>query len=85
MTVSRHLFFPKLLGVSAFCLVLAGHAHAGTVAGALTDRNGQASLNNLPAGRYEVKAWAPYMFGTLIAQTVQVTASGTTPVKFQFN
>lgn len=52
---------------------------------AKTDNHGQASLNNLPAGRYEVKAWAPYMFGSPLAQTVQVAATGSTPVKFQFN
>jgi plastocyanin len=48
-----------------------------------TDGSGQVSLNNLPAGRYEVKAWAPYMFGSPPAQTIQVAATGATAVKFQ--
>lgn len=52
---------------------------------AKTDKEGNAFLNNLPAGRYEVKAWAPNMLGAPLAQTVQVGASGSTPVKFQFN
>lgn len=52
---------------------------------AKTDKEGNAILNNLPAGRYEVKAWAPNMLGAPLAQTVQVGASGSTPVKFQFN
>lgn len=52
---------------------------------AKTDGKGQATIANLPAGRYEVKAWAPYMFGSPLTQTVQVAATGITPVKFQFN
>lgn len=50
---------------------------------AKTDGNGQATLSSLPAGRYEVKAWAPYMFGSPLAQTIQVGSAGSTPVKFQ--
>ena len=51
---------------------------------ARTDTAGNASLNALPAGKYEVKAWAPNMFGEPLSQTVQVNADGSTPVKMQF-
>ncbi|MFZ6870745.1 carboxypeptidase regulatory-like domain-containing protein [Undibacterium sp. Di27W] len=50
-----------------------------------TDASGSVALNNLPAGKYEVKAWAPNMFGEALAQTVQVGNDGPTNVKFQFN
>jgi len=50
-----------------------------------TDASGSVALNNLPAGKYEVKAWAPNMFGEALAQTVQVANDGPTNVKFQFN
>jgi plastocyanin len=52
---------------------------------AKTDKAGNALLNNLAAGRYEVKAWAPNMLGAPLTQTVQVTPEGSTQVKFQFN
>lgn len=51
---------------------------------AKTDTAGIAVLNALPAGKYEVKAWAPNMFGEPLSQTVQVNAEGSTPVKMQF-
>lgn len=51
---------------------------------AKTDTAGNANLNALPAGKYEVKAWAPNMFGEPLSQTVQVNADGSTPVKMQF-
>ncbi|MFZ6730819.1 carboxypeptidase regulatory-like domain-containing protein [Undibacterium sp. Ji42W] len=50
-----------------------------------TDASGSVALNNLPAGKYEVKAWAPNMFGEPLAQTVQVGNDGPSSVKFQFN
>ncbi|MFZ6657631.1 methylamine utilization protein [Undibacterium sp. TJN19] len=50
-----------------------------------TDASGNAVINNLPAGKYEVKAWAPNMLGEPLAQTVQVLADGSSNVKFQFN
>lgn len=52
---------------------------------AKTDASGSVALNNLPAGKYEVKAWAPNMFGEPLAQTVQVANEGPSNVKFQFN
>lgn len=52
---------------------------------AKTDKAGNALLNNLPVGKYEVKAWAPNMLGGPMAQTIQVTADGSTNLKFQFN
>lgn len=52
---------------------------------AKTDKSGNALLNNLPAGRYEVKAWAASMLGAPLVQTVQVTPDGSIPVRFQFN
>ena len=52
---------------------------------AKTDTAGNATLNGLPAGKYEVKAWAPNMFGEPLSQTVQVNAEGSTAVKMQFN
>ena len=52
---------------------------------AKTDKSGNALLNNLPAGKYEIKAWAPNMLGGPMAQTIQLTADGSTNVKFQFN
>ena len=51
---------------------------------ARTDTAGNATLNALPAGKYEVKAWAPNMFGEPLSQTVQVSADGSTPIKMQF-
>lgn len=51
---------------------------------ARTDAAGNVNLNALPAGKYEVKAWAPNMFGEPLSQTVQVNADGSTPVKMQF-
>ena len=52
---------------------------------AKTDAAGNAILNALPAGKYEVKAWAPNMFGEPLSQTVQVTADGSSAVKLQFS
>lgn len=51
---------------------------------AKTEATGIAILNALPAGKYEVKAWAPNMFGEPLSQTVQVSADGVTTVKLQF-
>ena len=50
-----------------------------------TDNAGNATLNGLPAGKYEVKAWAPNMFGEPLSETVQVNAEGFAAVKMQFN
>lgn len=52
---------------------------------AKTDTAGNVTLNGLPAGKYEVKAWAPTMLGEPLSQMVQVTAEGSTAVKMQFN
>ena len=54
---------------------------------AKTDKAGNALLSNLPAGKYEVKAWAPTMLGSPLTQTVQVSAPGTATVqvKYQLN
>jgi plastocyanin len=51
---------------------------------ARTDAAGTATLAALPAGKYEVKAWAPNMFGEPLSQIVQVTDDGTIQVKMQF-
>lgn len=50
-----------------------------------TDASGNATINNLPAGKYEVKAWAPNMFGEPLTQTIQVAGDGASNIKFQFN
>ena len=52
---------------------------------ARTDTSGSAVISNLPAGKYEVKAWAPNMLGEPLTQTVQVSADGPSNIKFQFN
>lgn len=52
---------------------------------AKTDKAGNAVLANLPAGKYEVKAWAPTMLGSPLSQTVQVAATGTSQVKYQLS
>ncbi|MFZ6758431.1 methylamine utilization protein [Undibacterium sp. Ji50W] len=52
---------------------------------AKTDASGSAVINNLPAGKYEVKAWAPNMLGEPMTQTVQVASDGPSNIKFQFN
>ena len=51
---------------------------------AKTDKEGNALLNDLPVGKYEVKAWAPSMIGPPLAKTVEVT-DGATKVSFQFD
>jgi plastocyanin len=51
---------------------------------AKSDAAGIAILNALPAGKYEIKAWAPNMFGEPLSQTVQVNADGASTVKLQF-
>lgn len=50
-----------------------------------SDASGNAVINNLPPGKYEVKAWAPNMLGEPLAQTVQIAGDGSSNIKFQFN
>ena len=52
---------------------------------AKSDKAGNALLQNLPAGKYEIKAWAPSMLVGPPPQVVQVTDSGSNSLKFQFN
>ena len=52
---------------------------------AKTDKLGNAFLNGLPAGKYEVRAWVPKMLSDPLLQTVQVTATDGNAVKFQLN
>lgn len=52
-----------------------------------TDDAGVVALDNLPAGRYEVRAWHPDM-GSIkppLLQTVEVAATGTQQLKFNFD
>ena len=52
-----------------------------------TDDSGVVTLDNLPAGKYEVRAWHPDM-GSIKApllQTVEVAATGTQQLKFNFD
>lgn len=50
-----------------------------------TDKAGSASLNNLPAGKYQVMAWVPNMLGAPFSQNVQVNDSGQTAVSFKLD
>jgi len=51
-----------------------------------TDKAGNVVLNDLPAGRYEVRAWAPSMIGATLLQSVQIPQSGpATNVQFKFD
>lgn len=50
-----------------------------------TDASGQAVIQNIPPGKYEIKAWAPMMLGAPPSKTVQIQASGSTDAKFQLN
>ena len=52
---------------------------------AKTDKAGNASLNNLPPGKYQVQAWVPNMLGAPFSQTVQVTDAGNSQVRFQLD
>lgn len=52
---------------------------------AKTDASGIAIVQNVPPGKYEVKAWAPTMLGTPLSKTVQVQATGSSDVKFQLD
>lgn len=50
-----------------------------------TDKAGNAVLNDLPAGKYEIKAWTPSMLSAPLTQTVQIGTTGSTSVKFHFD
>ncbi|MES2356488.1 MAG: methylamine utilization protein [Pseudomonadota bacterium] len=52
---------------------------------AKTDKAGNAVLNDLPVGKYEIYAWAPSMIGPPLTKTVQVPADGSVNVEFQFD
>lgn len=52
---------------------------------AKTDKAGNALLKDLPAGRYEIKAWAPTMLVAPPVQTVQVSENGSISLRFQLN
>ncbi len=52
---------------------------------AKTDPSGNAVIQNLPPGKYEIKAWVPTMFGAPLTKTVQIQASGSSNVSFQFD
>lgn len=52
---------------------------------AKTDASGHAVIQNLPAGKYEIKAWVPTMFGAPQSKTVQIQASGSSNISFQFD
>jgi len=50
---------------------------------ALTDSNGNFSIDGLPPGEYELIVWRPHF--KPIEREVKVTAKGTTPVSFEFD
>ncbi|MBI3230211.1 MAG: methylamine utilization protein [Burkholderiales bacterium] len=52
---------------------------------AKTDKTGNALLNSLPPGKYEVKAWVPKMIGEPLSQTVQLAATDAVSSKFQLS
>lgn len=51
---------------------------------AKTERTGVAVLEDLPEGRYRVVAWHPDLAGESPAETVTVSARGTTPLNYAF-
>lgn len=50
-----------------------------------TDKAGNATLNQLPPGKYQVQAWVPNMFGAPFSQVVQVAETGNASVRFQLD
>ncbi|MES2935082.1 MAG: methylamine utilization protein [Pseudomonadota bacterium] len=50
-----------------------------------SDSAGNAVLNDLPPGKYEVKAWTANMLTPPLSQTIEVAPSGSTTVKFKFD
>lgn len=50
-----------------------------------TDKSGNAVLNNLPEGTYEIKAWAPNMISAPPTKTVSIKTTGSSEVKYQLD
>ena len=50
---------------------------------ALTDKNGNFTIDELPPGEYDVIAWRPHF--KPIEQRITVKANGTTPLSFEFD
>ncbi|WP_338849109.1 carboxypeptidase regulatory-like domain-containing protein [Massilia sp. W12] len=50
-----------------------------------TDKSGNVVINNLPPGKYDIRAWAPKMIGEPPMQSLQVAANDPAAVKFQLN
>ena len=50
-----------------------------------TDNAGNAVMNDLPTGKYEIKVWTPNMLTPPLSQTIDVAQSGSMTVKFKFD
>lgn len=50
-----------------------------------TDKGGNAILNNLPPGKYQIQAWVPTMVTPPYTQNVTITESGSVAVRFKLD
>jgi plastocyanin len=50
-----------------------------------TDKGGNAILNNLPPGKYQIQAWVPTMVTPPYTQNVTVSENGSVAVRFQLD
>jgi hypothetical protein len=50
-----------------------------------TDKDGNAMINNLPAGKYKIEAWVPNMIADPFNQIVQVTEKSAPAIRFKLD